>query len=81
MTVLDEDLLIRVKAAYRDAISDPEAFRARAAGLVREARQSGDPEALCMSLRASGWAERYALEHGRALQLLNEAARIARHNR
>jgi tetratricopeptide (TPR) repeat protein len=81
MTVLDEDLLIRVKAAYRDAISDPEAFRARAAGLVREARQSGDPEALCMSLRASGWAERYALEHGHALQLLNEAARIARHNR
>ena len=80
MTDLDEDLLIRVKAAYRGAISDPEAFRAQAAGLVREARQSGDPEAVCLSLRASGWAERYALEHRQALRLLDEAVRIARHN-
>jgi tetratricopeptide (TPR) repeat protein len=80
MTDLDDDLLIRVKAAYREVITDPEAFRPRAAGLVNEARQSGDPEALCLSLRASGWAERYALEHRQALQLLNEAARIARHH-
>ena len=81
MTDLDEDLLIRVKAAYRGAISDPGAFRAQAAGLVREARQSGDPEAVCLSLRASGWAERYALEHLQALRLLDEAVRIARHHR
>ena len=81
MTDLDEDLLIRVKAAYRGAISDPEAFRTQAAELVREARQSGDPEAVCLSLRASGWAERYALEHRQALRLLDEAVRIARHNR
>jgi tetratricopeptide (TPR) repeat protein len=80
MTDLDQDLLIRVKAAYRGVITDPEAFRKRAAALVREARQSGNPEALCLSLRASGWAERYALEHRHALQLLNEAARIARHH-
>ena len=80
MIDVDEDLLIRVKAAYRGAINDPEAFRERAAGLVREARRSGDPEALCLSLRASGWAERYALEHRNALRLLNEAARIARHH-
>jgi tetratricopeptide (TPR) repeat protein len=81
MTDLGDDLLIRVKAAYRDVITDPEAFRPRAAGLVKEARQSGDAEAICLSLRASGWAERYALEHRHALQLLNEAARIARQNR
>jgi len=81
MTDLDEDLLIRVKAAYRGAINDPEAFRPEAVGLVREARRSGDPEALCLALRASGWAERYALEHRRALRLLNEAVRIARRNR
>jgi tetratricopeptide (TPR) repeat protein len=80
MTDLNEDLLIRVKAAYRGVISDPEAFRAKLAGLVREARQSGDPEALCLSLRASGWAERYALEHRHAIRLLNEAARIARYH-
>ena len=78
MTDPGDDLLIRVQAAYREVINDPEAFRERAAGLVREARQNGDPEALCLSLRASGWAERYALEHRSALQLLNEAARIAR---
>ena len=81
MTDLDDDLLIRVKAAYRDVITDPEAFRPRAAGLVDEARHSGDAEALSLSLRALGWAERYALEHRHALQLLNEAARIARQNR
>jgi tetratricopeptide (TPR) repeat protein len=78
MTELDEDLLIRVKAAYQQVIRDPEVFRAGAAGLVQEARHSGDPEALCLALRASGWAERYALEHQRALRSLNEAARIAR---
>jgi tetratricopeptide (TPR) repeat protein len=78
---VDDDLLIRVKAAYRDVIKDPAAFRNQAASLVREARQNGDAEALCLSLRASAWAERYALEHRHALQLLNEAARIARHHR
>ena len=78
MTMLDEDLLTRLREAYRGVIRDPETFRAKAADLVREARQSGDPEALCLSLRASGWAERYALEHRHAIRLLNEAARIAR---
>jgi tetratricopeptide (TPR) repeat protein len=81
MTDLDNDLLIRVHEAYRGVINDPEGFRTRAAALVLEARRSGDPEALCLSLRASGWAERYALEHRHALELLNEAARIARRNR
>jgi tetratricopeptide (TPR) repeat protein len=80
MTDLDNDLLIRVKEAYRGVINDPEGFRTQAAALVLEARQSGDPEVLCLSLRASGWAERYALEHKHALRLLNEAARIARNN-
>jgi tetratricopeptide (TPR) repeat protein len=80
MTDLDNNLLIRVKEAYRGVINDPEGFRIQAADLVREARVSGDPEALCLSLRASGWAERYALEHKHAVQLLNEAARIARNN-
>ena len=82
MTDLDDDLLIRVKAAYRERDQlIQRLFGTRAAGLVGEARQNGDPEALCLSLRASGWAERYALEHRHALQLLNEAARIARRNR
>ena len=80
MTDLDDDLLIRVKAAYRDVITD-RSFSTTGGGLVDEARQSGDAEALCLSLRALGWAERYALEHRYALQLLNEAARIARQNR
>ncbi|HEX6234250.1 MAG TPA: CHAT domain-containing tetratricopeptide repeat protein [Jiangellaceae bacterium] len=78
MTDTDDDLLIRVGAAYREVISDPQAFRARAAELVLAARRSGNPEALCLALRASGWAERYALEHERAVNLLNEAVRIAR---
>jgi tetratricopeptide (TPR) repeat protein len=81
MTDTDADLLIRMQTAYRDAIKDPRAFRPRAGDLVAEARRSGDPEALCHALRASGWAERYALEHRRALQLLNEAVRIARQHR
>jgi tetratricopeptide (TPR) repeat protein len=80
MTDLADDLLIRAKEAYREVINDPEAFRSKAAGLVNKARQSGDAETLCLSLRAAGWAERYALEHRHALQLLNEAARIARHH-
>lgn len=78
MTDGDEGLLIRANAAYRDAITDPAAFRQRADALVREARRSGNPEALCLTLRASGLAERYALQHQRAIKLLNEAARIAR---
>jgi CHAT domain-containing protein/tetratricopeptide (TPR) repeat protein len=78
MTDTNEDLLIRAKAAYQDAINDPKAFRTQAAHLVMEARGAGDPEVLCLALRASGWAERYALEHGHALEMLNEAARIAR---
>ena len=76
MTDTNEDLLIRAKAAYQDAINDPKAFRTQAAHLVMEARGAGDPEVLCLALRASGWAERYALEHGHALEMLNEAARI-----
>src|SRR5918994_213918 len=81
MTDLADDLLIRAKEAYREVINDPEAFRSKAAGLVNKARQSGDAETLCLSLRAAGWAERYALEHRQALQLLDEAVRIARHHR
>jgi tetratricopeptide (TPR) repeat protein len=81
MTDLDEDLLIRVKTAYQDAIADPAAFRSQSASLIRLARRSSHPEALCLALRASGWAERYALEHSSALQLLNEAVKIARHHR
>jgi CHAT domain-containing protein/tetratricopeptide (TPR) repeat protein len=80
MTDADEDLLIRAGAAYRDVISDPQAFRPRAAAFVQEARRSGNPEALCLALRASSWAERYALEHRRSLQMLNEAVRVARRN-
>lgn len=80
MTETDDDLLIRARAAYQDVIRDPQSFRAHAAELVMETRRSGDPEAICLALRASGWAERYALEHKRALRLLNEAVRIARHN-
>ena len=78
MTDLGDDLLIRVNEAYRGVINNPGKFRIGAAELVDEARQSGDPTALCLSLHASGWAERYALEHRHALRLLNEAARIAR---
>src|SRR5215207_9616241 len=78
MTDVGDDLLIRVNEAYRGVINNPGKFRMGAAELVDEARQSGDPTALCLSLHASGWAERYALEHRHALRLLNEAARIAR---
>ena len=80
MTDLDDDLLIRVKAAYRDVITDPEALdHGRRVWSTRRARAA--MPALSLSLRALGWAERYALEHRHALQLLNEAARIARQNR
>ncbi|HEX6198475.1 MAG TPA: CHAT domain-containing tetratricopeptide repeat protein [Jiangellaceae bacterium] len=78
MTDLDEDLLIRAKSAYQEAITDPTTLRVQAPELVREARQRGNTEALCLMLRAWGWAERYAMEHRRALRLLNTATRIAR---
>lgn len=77
----DDDLLIQVRGAYQAAITNPAAFRSRAPDLVLGARRSGNREALCLALRASGWAERYALEHRQALRLLNEAVRIARRNR
>jgi tetratricopeptide (TPR) repeat protein len=80
MTDLDEDLLIRAKSAYQEAITDPTALRAQAPALVRQARQSGDLEALCLLLRGWGWAERWAMEHRRALRLLNTATRVAREN-
>ncbi|HEX6339105.1 MAG TPA: CHAT domain-containing tetratricopeptide repeat protein [Jiangellaceae bacterium] len=81
MTDTHDDLLIRAKAAYQDAINDPKSFRTGAAVLVMEARDSGEDLALCLALRAAGWAERYALEHQNALRLLNEAVRIAQRNR
>ena len=81
MTDPGNDLLIRARAAYHNVISDPRSFRAKVAELVSEARRSTDPESLCLALRASGWAERYALEHQRALRLLNEAVRVARRHK
>ena len=68
MTDTHDELVIRAKAAYQDAINDPKSFRTRAALLVMEARDSGEDLALCLALRAAGWAERYALEHQNALR-------------
>jgi tetratricopeptide (TPR) repeat protein len=75
------DLLIRAAAAYRLVVADPETHGPAAFGLVTEARNAGDAEALVAALRAAAWFQRIRLAHGQALRLLDEAAQVARRNR
>ncbi len=75
------NLLIRARAAYRYVVEDPEGSRRQIEDLVTEARQAGEPEALCLALRAYGWSERYRLAHRSAKATLDEAVRLARRHR
>lgn len=72
------DLLERAAAAFRGVVTDPGHFGDEASAVLAEARRTGDPEALVVALRAKAWAERARLADGRAKELLDEAARVAR---
>jgi tetratricopeptide (TPR) repeat protein len=59
-------------------VADPAASGPEAARLVAAARAARDPAALVAALRAEAWYERLGQRHARALELLHEAARVAR---
>ncbi len=71
-------LLIRAQQAYDGVVGDPRRFDRTAADVVETARRTADSEALVVGLRAVAWAARARRENRRALQLLDEAVRLAR---
>ncbi len=71
-------LLIRAQQAYDGVVGDPRRFDRAAADVVEAARRTADREALVVGLRAVAWAARARRENRRALQLLDEAVRLAR---
>ena len=73
------DLLIRADDCYRGVVADAATFGPRTSALVAEARDGRDDEALVAALRAEAWYARIQLAPERAVLLLNEAARLARH--
>jgi tetratricopeptide (TPR) repeat protein len=73
-----DGLLIQARQVFADVAADPDRFRPVAEGLVAEARQARQPEALATALRALAWAERLRLNDRLAIRLLDEACRIAR---
>ena len=73
--------MIRARQAFDDVAADPDRFRPAAEALVTEARLAGEPEALALALRAVAWAERARMDDHSAIQLLDEACRIARRHR
>jgi tetratricopeptide (TPR) repeat protein len=73
-------LVIQARDWLRKVIADPERYGPEAAALVDRTRAAGQVEAEIAALRAQGWYERLRLAHDRALQLLDEAARLARRN-
>jgi tetratricopeptide (TPR) repeat protein len=73
----ETSLLIRATSAHDAIVSDPATFGPVAEEVAIRARAEGDAEALVVALRAMAWAERLRQNNGRALALLNEAARRA----
>ena len=73
--------MIRARRVFDDVAADPVRFRPAAETLIAEARRTRQPEALARALRALAWAERLQLNDRLALELLNEACRIARRRR
>src|SRR3954462_7006732 len=59
-------------------VGDPVALGPVAQEIVAAARRNGHTEALVVALRALAWFERLQLRNARALQLLDEAALLAR---
>jgi tetratricopeptide (TPR) repeat protein len=75
------DVLIRAAAAYDGVVGDPSRFGPVAVAVLREARATGDTDAVIVALRAVAWFERSRLRNGDALRLLNDAAALARRTR
>jgi len=73
--------VIRAERAHQDVAANPDAFRPVAEALVAEARQARQPEALALALRALALAEQSRLNDATAIELLDEACRIARRHR
>jgi tetratricopeptide (TPR) repeat protein len=73
-------LLAQAAAVHDRALGDPSGSMLEAEALVLEARSTGKQEVLAASLRALAQAHHYLLRHERALSLLNEAVRVARHS-
>jgi CHAT domain-containing protein/tetratricopeptide (TPR) repeat protein len=73
-----DELLIRARQAHDDVAADPDRFRPAVEGLIAEARQASQPEALALALRAMARAERARRDDRRAIRLLDEACAIAR---
>lgn len=78
---LPSDILVQAEAAYKRVLTDPAGSSSLTQGLVRDARRSGDVEALVVALRAHAWAERSKLCLRPAKRLLDEAAELAREHR
>ena len=73
-----DPLLIRAADIYERVIGDPSGSQTEAQLLVDTARRARDHEALVAALRALAHAHRYLLEHQVSLELIEEAARVAR---
>ena len=74
----DVGLLEQAWTVYRGVVVDPGRFAGQAGPLADRARQAREHEAHVVALRAQAWAERSRLADGRAKELLDEAARLAR---
>jgi len=72
------DLLIRAVTVHDDMVADPATLGPAARDLAEAARRAGHTEALVVALRAQAWFERLQLRNARALELLDEAAGLAR---
>jgi tetratricopeptide (TPR) repeat protein len=71
-------LVIQARDWLRRVVAEPERYGPEAARLVAEARWAGDVEGVVAALRVEAWYERLRHSHDRSLELLDEAARLAR---
>jgi tetratricopeptide (TPR) repeat protein len=74
----DGGLLVRAVTVHDGMVGDPAALGPVARALAAEARRAGHTEALVVALRALAWFERLQLRNAVALDLLDEAAGLAR---
>ncbi|MCO1659289.1 CHAT domain-containing protein [Pseudonocardia humida] len=65
-------------SVHDEMVGDPATLGPAARDLADAARRAGHTEALIVALRAQAWFERLQLRNARALELLDEAAGLAR---
>ncbi|WP_214406139.1 hypothetical protein, partial [Pseudonocardia lacus] len=71
---------MRAVSVHDEMVGDPASLGPAARDLADAARHAGHTEALVVALRAQAWFERLQLRNARALDLLDEAAGLARRN-